>query len=40
MYETNSIPKEDYDSLKNSIIEIRRMLVSSVTTLKNKQNKQ
>lgn len=38
LYETNSLPKEDYDKLKSRIIELRRMPVSSVTTLKNKQN--
>ena len=36
LYETNCLSKEDFDNLKSSIIEIRRMLVSSVTTLKNK----
>ena len=36
LYETNSLPKEDFENLKKYIIEIRRMLVSSVTTLKNK----
>ena len=37
LYETNSISANDFDRLKRQIIEIRRMLVSSVTTLKNKQ---
>ncbi len=36
LYETNSISKEDFDRFKKMIVEIRRMLVSSVTTLKTK----
>ena len=36
LYETNSLSKDDFDTLKGQIIELRRMLVSSVTTLKNK----
>ena len=36
LYETNSISAIDFERLKKQIIEIRRMLVSSVTTLKNK----
>lgn len=36
LYDTNSISANDFDRLKKQIIEIRRMLVSSVTTLKNK----
>ena len=36
LFETNSISKDDFDKLKPRIIELRRMLVSSVTTLKNK----
>ena len=38
LYETESISKEDFNNLKSGIIELRRMLVSSVNTLKNKQN--
>ena len=38
LYETDSLSKNDYDNLRPQIIELRRMLVSSVTTLKNKQN--
>ena len=36
LYETNSISKEEFDIFQKSCIELRRMLVSSVTTLKNK----
>ena len=36
LYETNSISAIVFERLKKQIIEIRRMLVSSVTTLKNK----
>lgn len=36
LYETNSISESDYQGLKKQIIDIRRMLVSSVTTLKSK----
>ena len=38
LYETDSISKEDFDMFTKKCIELRRMLVSSVTTLKNKQN--
>ena len=36
LYETNSISKKDFDISQKSCIELRRMLVSSVTTLKEK----
>lgn len=36
LYETNSITKEDFDIFCKQCIELRRMLVSSVTTLKRK----
>jgi len=36
--EVNSISKEEFDKLSKDCIELRRMLVSSVTTLKNKCN--
>ena len=38
LYETGSISANDFERLRNQIIEIRRMLVSSVTTLKNKSS--
>ena len=34
LYETNSISREDFDVFRKQCIELRRMLVSSVTTLK------
>ena len=37
LYETNSIAKADFDDFQKICVELRRMLVSSVTTLKNKQ---
>jgi four helix bundle protein len=36
LYETNSITKSEFEDLQKSCVELRRMLVSSVTTLKNK----
>ena len=36
LYDTNSISKTEFDDFQKKCIEIRRMLVSSVTTLKNK----
>ena len=36
LYETNSITKETFDEFQKQCIELRRMLVSSITTLKNK----
>lgn len=36
LFETNSISENDFQRFRNQIIEIRRMLVSSVTTLKSK----
>jgi len=36
IYETNSISKTEFDEFQKKCIELRRMLVSSVSTLKNK----
>ena len=36
LYETNSISNEDFEAFRKMCIELRRMLVSSVTTLKSK----
>ena len=36
LYETNSITKSEFEDFQKSCVELRRMLVSSVTTLKNK----
>ena len=36
LYETNSISEVEFKAFQNECIELRRMLVSSVTTLKNK----
>ena len=36
LYETNSLSKMEFDNFQKKCIELRRMLVSSVTTLKNK----
>ena len=36
LFETNSITREEFDAFQNSCIELRRMLVSSVTTMKKK----
>ena len=36
LYETGSIDNNDFSTLRNDIIELRRMLVSSVTKLKAK----
>ena len=36
LYETNSITKAEFDAFQRKCVELRRMLVSSVTTLKNK----
>ena len=38
LFETNSISSNDFERLRNQIIEIRRMLVSSITTIKSKNN--
>ncbi len=35
--ETNGISKEEFDTFQKNCVELRRMLVSSVTTLKSKQ---
>ena len=36
LYETNSISQAEFDDFQKRCIELRRMLVSSVTTLKSK----
>ncbi|MBR6915023.1 MAG: four helix bundle protein, partial [Clostridia bacterium] len=36
LYETGSVSKDSFDLYQNKCVELRRMLVSSVTTLKNK----
>ena len=36
LYETNSISEIEFKNFQNKCVELRRMLVSSVTTLKNK----
>ena len=36
IFETNSLPEADFENLHSKCIELRRMLVSSVTTLKTK----
>ena len=36
LFETNTITKAEFESFKKEYIEIRRMIVSSITTLKNK----
>ena len=36
LYETNSLAESEFKDFHNKCIELRRMLVSSVTTLKNK----
>lgn len=37
LFEVNSLSKQDFDCLQKDCIELRRMLVSTVTTLKSKQ---
>ena len=37
LYETNSLAESEFKDFRNKCIELRRMLVSSVTTLKTKQ---
>ena len=37
LYETNSLSESEFKGFHNKCIELRRMLVSSVTTLKTKQ---
>lgn len=37
LYETNSMTEIEFEQFRNDCIEIRRMLVSSVTTLKQKE---
>ena len=36
LFEVNSLAKPEYEHFKSACIELRRMLVSSVTTLKNR----
>lgn len=36
LYETDSLAKEEYEAFHNSCVDLRRMLVSSVKTLKQK----
>ena len=36
LYEVNSLSKSEFEHFKNDCIDLRRMLVSTVTTLKNK----
>ena len=36
LYETDSLPEADFKPFQAKCVELRRMLVSSVTTLKNK----
>lgn len=36
LFETNSLAEEDYKTLQRSCVELRRMLVSTVTTVKHK----
>ena len=36
LFETNSLAETEFKNFRNSCIELRRMLVSSVTTLKSK----
>ncbi len=36
LYETNSMPQNEFKKLQNNCIELRRMLVSTVKTLKSK----
>lgn len=38
LFEVNSLSKTDFEKYQKDCIEIRRMLVSSVTTLKNKNH--
>lgn len=40
LFETNSMERMDYDHLKSKIVELRRMLVASVTTVKQKHNQE
>ena len=40
LFETDGISKEEYDVMQNDCIELRRMLVSSVKTLKTKVEEQ
>ena len=40
LFETNSMEQMDYDQLKSKIVELRRMLVASVTTVKQKHNQE
>ncbi len=40
LFETGCLSKNDYETFQKNCIELRRMLVSSVQTLKDKQNQQ
>ena len=37
LYETNSVSEKEYKNFQNACIELRRMLVATVTTIKAKQ---
>ena len=37
LYETNSVSEKEYKNFQNACIELRRMLVATVTTIKSKQ---
>ncbi|MBQ8214967.1 MAG: four helix bundle protein [Clostridia bacterium] len=37
LYETNSISENEFNKMQSACIELRRMLVSTVTTIKSKQ---
>lgn len=36
LYETSCLPRDEYESLRKDCIDLRRMMVSSVTTMKKK----
>ncbi|MEE3493076.1 four helix bundle protein [Ruminococcus sp.] len=40
LFETNSMEQVDYNHLKSKIVELRRMLVASVTTVKQRHNQE
>ena len=37
LYETNSISESDFNQMRSACVELRRMLVATVTTVKSKQ---
>ena len=37
LYETNSISENDFNQMRSACVELRRMLVATVTTVKSKQ---